>query len=86
MCHLSLSLSLSSIFNSIHSSSDDDIEDENPPPPLEIFPYTPPLLRWVHSTWDVVGSLVGDPSDRKRTSSHFKRVSSLLAQVLEILI
>ena len=34
-------LSLSSIFNTIPSSSDDDNEDENPRPPLEIVPYTP---------------------------------------------
>ena len=46
MCHLSLS----SIFNSIPSSSDDDSEDENHPPPLEVIPFTPPLPRWVRST------------------------------------
>ena len=67
MCHLSLYLS--SIFNSIPSSLDDDSKDENPPPAHEIFPYTPPLPRWVRSTRDVAGSLVGDPTDRRRTRS-----------------
>ena len=79
MCHLSLS----SIFNSIPSSSDDDNEDENPPLAHEIFPYTPSLPRWVNSTQDVVGSLAGDPVDRRCTRSQFKRASSLLAQVPE---
>ena len=59
-------LSLSSIFNSIPSSSDDDSEDENPRPPLEIVPYTPQLPRWVRSTRDAVGSLAGDLVDRRR--------------------
>ena len=81
MCHLSLSLS--SIFNSIPSSSDDDIEDHNPPPPLEIIPFTPQLPRWVRSTRDAAGSLAGDPVDQRRTRSQFERASSLLAQVLE---
>ena len=78
-----LSLSLSSIFNSIPSSSDDDSEDDNPRPPLEIVPYTPQLPRWVRSTRDVAGSLAGDPADRLRTRSQFERDSSLLAQVPE---
>ena len=56
-------LSLSSILNSIPSSSDDDNDDDNPHPPLEIVPYTPPLPRWVRSTQDVAGSLAGDPAD-----------------------
>ena len=60
-------LSLSSIFNSIPSSSDDDSEDENPLPPLEIVTFTPPLPRWVCSTRDAIGSLAGDPADRRRT-------------------
>ena len=58
-------LSLSSIFNSILSISDDDNEDENPPSDREIVPYTSPLLRWVRSTRDAVGSLVGDPKNRR---------------------
>ena len=74
-------LSLSSIFNSIHSSSNDDNEDENPPSPLEIVPYTPSLPRWVRSTWDATCSLTGDPADRRHTRSQFERASSLLAQV-----
>ena len=57
-------LSLSSIFNSIPSSLDDDSEDENPHPPLEIFSYTPPLPRWVCSSRDAASSLGGDPADR----------------------
>ena len=72
-------LSLSSIFNSIPSSSDDDSEDDNPPPPLEIVPYTPPLRRWVRSTRDVAGSLVGDLADQRRTHSQFEKAYSLLA-------
>ena len=81
MCHLSLSLS--SIFNSIPSSLDDDNEDENPPPSLEIVPCTPPLPRWVRSTRDAASSVVGDPADWRRTRSPFERASSLLAQVPE---
>ena len=76
-----LPLSLSSIFNIIPSSSDVDNEDENPPPPLEVIPFTPLLLRWVLSTWDATGSLAGDPADRQRTRSQIERSSSLLAQV-----
>jgi hypothetical protein len=54
-------------------SSDDDSEDENPPlpahpPPDESFEPkpapAPPLPRWVCSTREVVGDLVGDPSDQ----------------------
>ena len=76
-------LSISYIFYNIPSSSDDDNKDGNPPPPLEIVPFTPSLPRWVRSTRDVAGSLVGDPADRRRTCSQFERASSLLAQVLE---
>jgi hypothetical protein len=56
------------------SSSYDDSEDENPPtsahlPPDESFePKTtpvPPLPRWVHSTRETTGDLVGDPSDQR---------------------
>ena len=57
-------LSISSIFDSIPSSSDDESEDDNPPPPLEDIPSAPQLPLWVRSTWDVAGSLVGDPADR----------------------
>ena len=62
MCHLSISLS--SIFNSIPSTSDDDSKDDNPPPPLEVIPFTPLLPRWVRSTWDATGSLAGDLANR----------------------
>jgi hypothetical protein len=60
------------------SSSDDDSEDENPPPhthlppdeSLEIEPTpSPPLPRWVHSTREATGDLVGDPSDQRQTRS-----------------
>jgi hypothetical protein len=65
------------------SSSDDDNEDENPPPPahllldesfeLETTPTPVPLLpRWVRSTREAVGDLVGDPSDQRRTRSQFQ--------------
>jgi hypothetical protein len=79
-------------FYDLVSSSDDDSEDENPPPPahpppdesfeLEPAP-TPPLPRWVRSTREAAGDLVGDPSDQRRTRSQFQRASSLLAQVSE---
>jgi hypothetical protein len=71
-------------------SSDDDSEDENPPslshPPLdESFEPkptpAPPLPRWVRSTQEAAGDLVGDPSDQRRTRSQFQRASSILAQV-----
>ena len=62
-------LSLSSIFNSIPSSSDDDNKDENPPPAREIVPYTPPLPRRVRSTRDAVGSRAGDLANRRSTRS-----------------
>jgi hypothetical protein len=62
------------------SSSDDDSEDENPPPPTHLPPnesfepeptLAPPLPRWVHSTREAVGDLVGDPSDQHQTRSQF---------------
>jgi hypothetical protein len=74
------------------SSSDDDSEDENPPlpahpPPDESFDPElaplPSLPRWVRSTREAIGGLVGDPSNQCRTRSHFQRASSLLAQVSE---
>ena len=51
--------------------SDDDSEDENPPPPTHVPPIAPaPILpRWVRSTCEVVGDLVGDPRDQHRTRS-----------------
>jgi hypothetical protein len=76
------------------SSSDDDSEDENPPlpshpPPNESFEPeptpVPPLPRWLCSTREAVGGLVGDPSDQHRTRSQLQRASSLLAKVSETL-
>jgi hypothetical protein len=93
----SLAYETSSVFvpsfvPSLVSSSDDDSEDENPPPPaylppdesikLELAP-TPLLPRWVRSTREAVGDLVGDPSNQRRTRSQFERASSLLDQVSE---
>jgi transposase InsO family protein len=60
------------------SSSNDDSEDENPPPlshlpPDESFDPepapVPPLPRWVHSTREETSGLVGDPSYQHRTHS-----------------
>jgi hypothetical protein len=60
------------------SSSDDDSEDENPPPPAHPPPDesfepepapAPPLPRWVRSTREATGDLVGDPSDHRQTRS-----------------
>ena len=76
-------LSISSIFDDINSSSDDESEDENPPSPLEDIPSAPKLLIWVWSCWDATGSLPGDPVDRRHTCSQFEEASSLLAQVPE---
>ena len=49
----------------------DDNEDENPPllahvPPIAL---TPILPRWVRSTCEAAGDLVGDPRDQRRTRS-----------------
>ena len=53
--------------------SDNDSEDENPPPPSHVPPIAPaPILsRWVHSTCEAASDLVGDPRDKKRTHSQF---------------
>ena len=71
----------------LDSSSDDESEDENPPPPDDSFEpeqaLVPPLPRWVRSTREAAGDLVGDPSYQRRTRSQFQRASSLLAQVSE---
>jgi hypothetical protein len=64
----------------LYSSSDDEREDENPPPPTDIPPNesfepeqapVPPLPRWVRSTREAAGDLVGDPLDQRRTHSQF---------------
>jgi transposase InsO family protein len=74
------------------SSSDDDSEDENKPMPSHLPPDgsfepepapSPQLPRWVRSTWETFGDLVGDPSDQCQTHSQFQQASSLLAQVSE---
>jgi hypothetical protein len=39
------------------------------------------LPRWVHSTREAAGGLVGDPLDQCQTHSKFQRASSLLDQV-----
>ena len=62
-------LSIYSIFDNIPSSSDDGNKDGNPPPPPQDIPLAPQLPRWVRSTQDVVGSLAGDPKDRRCTRS-----------------
>jgi hypothetical protein len=62
----------------LDSSSDDESEDENPAPPADIPPDesfepeqapNPSLPRWVRSTREATGDLVGDPSDQRRTRS-----------------
>jgi hypothetical protein len=62
------------------SSSDDDNEDENPPSPTHLPPDesfepeptpSPQLPRWVRSTREAVGDIVGDPSDHRQTRSQF---------------
>jgi hypothetical protein len=70
--------------SSVHilvSSLDDGSEDENPPlpahfPPDESFEHEPtpvlPLPRWVCSTQEATGGLVGDPSDQRQTHSQFQ--------------
>jgi hypothetical protein len=56
------------------SYSDDDSEDENPPPSAHLPPDesfepeptpVPPLPRWVRSTREATGGLVGDPLDQR---------------------
>jgi hypothetical protein len=63
------------------SSSNNDSEDENPPPPAHLPPNdpfepepapAPQLPRWVRSTREVVGDLVGDPSYRRWKHSQFQ--------------
>ena len=61
--------------------SNDDSEDENPPPPAHVLSVVPaPMLpRWVRSTCEVAGDLASDRRDQHRTHSQFKRASSLHA-------
>jgi hypothetical protein len=79
----------------LDSSSDDEREDENPPPSADIPPDeslepeqapVPSLPRWVCSTREAVGDLVGDPSDQCRTRSQFQRASSLWLSFQKLLI
>eukprot|EP00253_Pinus_taeda_P035364 PITA_35364 len=62
------------------SSSDDENEDENPTPPSRDPPLVHELPKWVRTTQDAAGALVGDPTDQRHTCSQFNRASSLLAQ------
>ena len=52
-------------------SSDTDSDDEHPPLPASPLAPTPPttsqLPRWVHSTRESAGDLVGDLTDYRRT-------------------
>ena len=54
-------------------SLDTDSDDEHPPPPVSSPAPAPPttsqLPRWVHSTRESVGDLVGDPIDQCQTHS-----------------
>jgi hypothetical protein len=59
------------------SSPDDDSEDENPPLPAHLPPDesfepepapAPSLPRWVRSTREAVGDLVGDPSYQRQNT------------------
>jgi hypothetical protein len=65
------------------SSPDDDSEDENTPPPAQLPPdesfepkptptLAPRLPRWVRSTRETTGDIVGDPSDQRQTRSRFQ--------------
>ena len=65
--------------------SNDDNEDENPPPPAHVSPIAlaPMLPRWVRSTCEAAGDLASDPRDQRRTLSQFQQAYSLLAQVSE---
>lgn len=61
-------LSISSTSNKIPSTSNDESEDVNPPPPPQDLPSTSQLPKWVRFTWDAIGSLERDPADQRRTS------------------
>jgi hypothetical protein len=74
------------------SSSNDDSEDGNTPSLIHLPPDksiepeptpSPQLPRWVRSTGEAVGDLVGDRLYQRQTCSQFQRASSLLAQVSE---
>jgi hypothetical protein len=79
-CEPYLTFVSSSVTILVSSSSDDDSEDENPPPPAHL-PLdesnehehepapTPPLPRWVYSTRERTGDIVGDPLDQHQTRS-----------------
>jgi len=63
------------------SSSNDESEDENTPTPTHLPPNesiehehapVPLLSRWVHSTREAVGYLIGDPSYQHQTHSQFQ--------------
>ena len=54
--------------------SDDDSEDENPPPLAHVpsIGPTPILPRWFRSTCEAAGDLDSDPRDQCRTRSQFQ--------------
>ena len=53
--------------------SNDDSEDENPPPPAHVPLITPALMlpRWVRSTCEAAGDIASDLRDQRRTHSQF---------------
>ena len=53
--------------------SDDDSEDENPPPLAHVPPIAlaPMLPQWVRSTCESTGDLADDLRDQRRTCSQF---------------
>jgi len=65
----------SSLLNNTPSdiSSDTDSDDEHPPLPISPPAPTPlttsQLPRWVRSTRESAGDLVGDPTDQRHTCS-----------------
>ena len=64
--------------------SDDDSEDENPPPHVPPIAPTPMLPRWVRSTCEAAGDLVGDPRDQRRTRSLF-HIRGILGSKMSLL-
>lgn len=81
---LDVSSSSSSLDNtpSLVTSSNDNIDDENPLPPALVPLGAPQIPQRVHSTHQAVSDIVGDPRNQQWTCSHFYRASSLLDQVL----
>jgi hypothetical protein len=91
-CDPNSSFVSSYFFILVSSSSNYGSEVENTPSLSHLLPNesienepepTLSLLRWVVSTREVDGDIVGDPSYQCQTYSQFQLASSLLAQVLE---